>query len=100
MRGKTMNNDYLDILIGLTAGFCLGIIFFGGLWIVIGRLIRARNSIFLLILSYFGRIAVCLLGFFLILTFTGPKGLIAGLAGFIITQLLLVRRLGKKEGKR
>lgn len=95
-----MNSDYLKILIGLAAGICIGIVFFGGLWITMGRLHRTRHSMLWLAASYFGRIAVSLLGFFLILIFTSPAGIIAGLAGFIATQLLLVRRLGRKEEKR
>lgn len=95
-----MMNNYLNIIIGFTAGACIGLIFFGGLWLTTLRLHSSRSSAPLLAGSYFGRIAVSVLGFYLVVTFTGFSGLIACLAGLVTAQLVLIFRFIKRRGMR
>lgn len=85
------------VFIPLIAGLALGAIYFGGLWLTLRRLVRCRQPAFLAFGSYFGRLAVCFAGFYLISKVAGMQGLLVCLAAFIIMRMVLVRRWGKPE---
>lgn len=88
-----------NILIPAIAGLVLGTMYFGGLWLTLRRLARSRQPAFLVFGSYFGRLAACLAGFYLISRLAALPGLLVCLAAFIIVRMMLVRRWGKPELK-
>jgi len=79
-------------LLAFLAGAALGGFFFGSLWLTIRQLPTTAWPIRLVIGSYFGRMAIALLGFYLIIQGDWQRA-IAGLLGFIAMRFLFVRRL-------
>ena len=90
-------SDYFLILLGLISGFCLSVFYFGGLWLTTKQISRRKGSIAILMGSFALRLVFCVVGFYLILTFSGISGMLAGTAGFVLTQLVLVRFLHRKD---
>jgi F1F0 ATPase subunit 2 len=86
-----------NILIPAIAGLVLGTMYFGGLWLTLRHLARSHQPAFLAFGSYFGRLAACFTGFYLISRVAGLPGLLVCLAAFIIVRMVLVRRWGKPE---
>jgi F1F0 ATPase subunit 2 len=74
------------------AGALLGGFFFGSLWFTVRQLPTTGWPMRLIIGSYFGRMAIALLGFYLIMQGNWQRA-VAGLLGFIAVRLILVRRL-------
>ncbi|TXD48638.1 ATP synthase subunit I [Polaribacter sp. IC073] len=60
-----MNNIAIMTLIFL-AGILLGILFFGGLWFTVKKSVTAKRPALLIISSFFLRISITVLGFYLI----------------------------------
>ncbi len=85
-------SEYARLLWDLVGGVALGLIYFGGLWMTVRRLPSARFPALLLLVSAIGRGAVALLGLYAL---AGPRwdGLLAGMAGFAVARVALVRRL-------
>lgn len=79
-------------LLAFLAGAALGGFFFGSLWLTIRQLPTTAWPVRLIIGSYFGRMAIALLGFYLIIQGDWQRA-IAGLLGFIAMRFLFVRRL-------
>lgn len=82
----------IDAAMGLAAGFALGGLYFGGLWLTLNRAESSRHPGLLLTGSYVLRLAVAALGFGL-LAVRGILPAAAGLAGFLLARTLLVHRL-------
>lgn len=82
---------YLALSIGW--GAALGIFYFGGLWLTVRRLPHFNQPSLLALGSFLGRSAVCLFGFY-IASGNGFEWLTLSLAGFVLTKMVLVRRLG------
>ncbi|NVM21540.1 MAG: ATP synthase subunit I [Desulfobacterales bacterium] len=81
------------ILIALISGFGLGIFYFGGLWLTVGKLPTARRPALLSLASFFGRFGVVLVGFYFVMGGHWER-LLACLLGFLATRSILVRRWG------
>lgn len=82
----------INWLLAFLAGAALGSFFFGSLWLTIRQLPTTAWPVRLIIGSYFGRMAIALLGFYLITQGDWQRA-IAGLLGFIAMRFLFVRRL-------
>lgn len=80
------------IIVSLAIGAVLGAIYFAGLWITVRRLAITRQPALLMLVSFIGRVAVVLLGFYFV-TDGRWERLIACLAGFLLARTLLIRRL-------
>lgn len=74
----------------LLAGFALGILFFGGLWITVRALPKARHPALLVLASFWVRTAVVIAGLLLAMDGLWQRAL-ACLAGFLIARVLLSR---------
>ncbi len=81
----------LTWLLAFLAGAVLGAFFFGSLWFTIRQLPTTGWPIRLVVGSYFGRMAIALLGFYLIMQGDWTRA-IAGLLGFITVRFVLIRR--------
>jgi F1F0 ATPase subunit 2 len=81
------------LLVSLVQGAGIGVFFFGCLWLTVRYLPRYRHPGPIIALSLVGRVAVSVLAFYLI----GRSGqwayLIAALLGFVVTRIVMVRRL-------
>lgn len=64
-----MNNLFF-LLITLALGVLLGNIHFQGLWMTVQQLPNAENPILLTFASFFGRLAIAIGGFALVITLT------------------------------
>jgi F1F0 ATPase subunit 2 len=78
-------------LLAFLAGAVLGIFFFGSLWFTVRQLPTTGWPVRLIVGSYFGRMAIALLGFYLIMQGDWTRA-IAGLLGFITVRFALIRR--------
>lgn len=76
----------------LAAGVALGLFYFGLLWVTIDQLERSRWPGVLILVSFFGRLAVTMAGFYRVASGRGDR-LLACLVGFIIARLIMVSRI-------
>jgi F1F0 ATPase subunit 2 len=74
------------------AGAVLGIFFFGSLWLTVRQLPTTGWPIRLIVGSYIGRIAIALLGFYLIMQGDWIRA-ITGLFGFVGVRFVLIRQI-------
>jgi F1F0 ATPase subunit 2 len=81
------------------AGLSLGLFFFGVMWLTIARLADSRAPGLLLAISFLGRLAITMAGFFYVARADGRR-LLACLAGFIIARVAMVGRMRPKRGDR
>ncbi len=86
----------IGLLLAFAAGAGLSVFYFGGLWLTVQRVAEARRPKLLLLGSFFGRAAVILVGFYLVIVAMGDRWelLVASLLGFILARSVLVRRWG------
>ncbi|MDD5768583.1 MAG: ATP synthase subunit I [Methanothrix sp.] len=92
-------NEHLLPLFSFTFGIGLGVFFFGGLWLTINRLPQSKRPELLTLGSFLFRSAVSIFGFYLVVE-TGLLGLAFSLAGFILTKIVIVSRLGRHPERR
>jgi F1F0 ATPase subunit 2 len=93
---RTVTNDVADLILRLAwplvAGAALGLFYFGLMWLTVNQLQNSRAPVALLMISFFGRLAVTLYGFYLVSGRQGDR-LIAALAGFVAARLVMVAYL-------
>ena len=78
-------------MISLLSGMGLGLVYFGGLWLTVQRLPTANRPAFLTLSSFWGRLTLCVLGFYGA-TQGDWKRLLLCLLGFLSIRTILVRR--------
>jgi F1F0 ATPase subunit 2 len=91
--------DIAGIVLSLLVGAALGAVYFGGLWLTLKRLPSSSHPGLLVFGSYFGRLAVCLLGFFLISLGGHWERLLVCLAGLVAARMVMVRRRRPRAGE-
>lgn len=74
----------------LLAGFGLGVLFYGGLWITVRALPNSRHPAMLALGSFWGRGAVVIAGFILLMAGSWQKAIVC-LAGFVLARIVLAR---------
>jgi len=89
-------SEFFPPLMALAAGAAIGAFYFGGLWLTVRKLSGSRHPAVLTVVSFWGRLAAGLFGFYLV---AGGRweGLLACLLGFIGARIVLVRLLGLKQ---
>lgn len=89
----------ITLLLSLLTGVGLGILFFGGLWLTVQRLQAAAHPKAFLAGSFAGRVGAVMLGFYLVLTWSGGGWVPVAvcLIGFMLARLVLVRRWGVRS---
>ncbi len=85
------------LALSLALGAILGIFYFCGLWLTLRRLPGSKQPALLTFTSFFGRTAVCVLGFYLILG-SGMEALILSIVGFMLAKVILINRIAA-EGR-
>ncbi len=83
-------NEILTLILAGGAGLLLGAIFFGGLWWTVRKGVASKRAALWFLGSMVLRTSVVLLGFYFILGDNWQR-LVAGLLGFIIARLIVMR---------
>ena len=83
--------EWLSLVPALIAGLALGVFYFGGLWLTVRRLPKARQPALLTLGSLTGRLGVTLMGVYLV---TGGHWAKIGVCflGFFVMRTILVQR--------
>ena len=77
-------------LLILLAGFVLGILFYGGLWLTVRALPKSRHAVLLALASFWGRTGLVIGGLLLAMDSTWQKALIC-LFGFSLARIVFSR---------
>ncbi len=83
-------NETLLILLAFVAGIALGIIFFGGLWLTVKKMVTAKIPALWVLSSFIIRFGIVLLGFYFI-SFGNWQRLISCLLGFIASRFMVIQ---------
>jgi len=84
------------LLVGCLAGMGLGAFYFGTLWATVRHLPESRRPALLSLGSFLGRLAVLLVGFYLIMGEQWER-LLAGVLGFLVVRKLFTSRLRPQD---
>jgi F1F0 ATPase subunit 2 len=83
-------NEILYMILVLAAGFLLGILFFGGLWLTVKKVGTSKSPALLVLGSFIVRIAIVVVGFY----FIGAgnwRFMLMSFAGFLIGRFVMMR---------
>ena len=86
------------LILCFAAGLGLGLIFFGGLWLTVRWLPKARWPALLFLASLLGRTAVTMVGLYLVMGGRWQR-LLAAVIGFTLMRFVLVYWLRSKDAK-
>jgi F1F0 ATPase subunit 2 len=81
--------DLVFLPLTLLMGIGLGLLYFGGLWLTVRQLSKTQNPVLLSLLSFWGRITISLVGFFLVMRW-GENNLVIHLS-ICLTAFFWVR---------
>lgn len=84
--------DWLILVGAAIAGVALGMLYFGGLWLTVHYLPTTAHPVLLTLGSYLSRMAIVLVGFYLIMDNQWER-LMAAVITFILTRMFLMRYL-------
>ena len=79
-------------ILSFFVGVALGLFYFGTLWLTLLYLSKTQRPVLVAVGGFFVRMAITLLGFYLIMEGHWERLLIA-LGGFILARIFLTRRL-------
>lgn len=82
-------NETVSMIVAFVAGIALGIIFFGGLWFTVKKVIVAKTPVLWLSISFILRVSITALGFYMIGAGNWQNLLIC-LLGFIVARLAVI----------
>jgi F1F0 ATPase subunit 2 len=83
-------NEALSLAFAVVAGMLLGAIFFAGLWWTVRKAVASKHPALWFLSSMLLRMSIVLLGFYFILGDNWMR-LLAGLLGFIVARLIVLR---------
>ena len=81
----------------LLAGFGLGVVFYGGLWMTVRRLPKSRHAVLLALASFWGRTGLVVAGLLLAMDASWQKAA-TFLVGFVAARAALSRWVPRHEG--
>lgn len=82
-------NDIIYMVLVFAAGLVLGILFFGGLWLTVKKVVTSKRPSLWLIGSFLIRVSITLVGFYY-LSQGSWKNLLISVLGFIIARPLII----------
>jgi F1F0 ATPase subunit 2 len=85
--------SFLPLGVGLAAGFGIGGLYFGGLWLTVCRIQRARRPRLLLLASVAVRLAAAVAAFYALVPL-GWTALAAAMGGFLIARRIWLSAKG------
>jgi F1F0 ATPase subunit 2 len=94
-----MMSEPLSLAAALIAGIVLGAFFFGGLWWTVNKGLSSKRTALWFFGSMLVRMFIVVLGFYFILG-DDWKRLLAGLLGFVIARMALMRLTRETEQTR
>jgi len=80
----------------LLAGFGLGLLFFGGLWLTVRALAKSRHPAVITLASFWGRTALVIAGLLLAMDGLWQRA-VACMVGFIIARIVISRWIPKNH---
>jgi F1F0 ATPase subunit 2 len=83
----------INWVIAIAIGAIVGVIYFGGLWLTVHRLVTKQRGASLLVISWLSRVMLFLAVFY-ILSGRGAAQALAGFGSFWFARLYLLYRLG------
>ena len=86
--------DWIFLLISIGSGIILSLIYFGGLWFTIKRMVQQNWPAWTVFASFVARISLVLLVFYA-LVIQHWLYLIIALSAFVIVRQILIKRIGK-----
>src|SRR5690554_6053118 len=89
-------NEIGILLLVLLAGFGLGVLFFGGLWLTVQKGLSSANPALLFLGSLIARSTIVLLGFYYVGS-NDWKRFVICLAGFLIARTVIKRQTTRKK---
>ena len=89
-------SELIHLILAGGIGLGLGFFYFGGLWLTVRHLPNCRSPELFTLGSFALRVAVTLLGFYLVMGDRWER-LLACMIGFILLRTLLVYRLNPKS---
>jgi F1F0 ATPase subunit 2 len=84
----------LPFVVAFLAGLLLGVFYFGGLWLTIKKVYQFKKAWLWLFLSFIGRLAVCLVFFYLLVS-QNWFYLLPCLLGVLIVRFISVQIIKK-----
>lgn len=87
-------NETANLILAAVVGGILGMIFFGGLWLTVRRVVSSRRPGLLFLGSLLLRMSIALLGFYLISKGGHWERMLASLFGFFIARFMVIRVTG------
>jgi len=91
-------NETLLMILAFIGGFLLGVLFFGGLWLTVKKLVTAKMPEIWFIGSFFLRIGITLIGFYFISLGNWQRLLICVL-GFVAARFIVMHVTKSHEQK-
>ena len=83
----------INLSLAAVAGLALGLFYFGGIWLTVRKISGSGNPGILMLGSFVIRLLVTFYGLYLVMDGELLR-LLACLAGFFLTRIILVRKLG------
>lgn len=89
----------LLIVASMIAGLVLGLLYFGGLWLTVHRVVQGRWSRGMLLVSFFGRAVLVIAGLYGVIVGLGGRWEVValGMVGFMAARFILVRTWGPQS---
>lgn len=91
-------NEIIYMLVVFAAGFVLGILFFGGLWLTVKKAMISKRPALWFISSLLIRVSITLIGFYY-LSQGSWKNLLIAVSGFIIARTIIIYQTKSIEEK-
>ncbi len=92
-------NETLFMILAFIAGLFLGILFFLGLWVTVKKVVQAKIPAIWVLVSFFLRVTVILIGFYYVSQGSWQRLLVCVL-GFIIARFMVARFTKLMEEKK
>jgi F1F0 ATPase subunit 2 len=83
-------NDLTINLFSLATGAMFGIFYFHALWLTLKKLPYTCQPVLLTMGSFLGRTALCVMGFYLVVTMVNLEGLMISISGFAASKFTIV----------
>ena len=78
------------VAVSLIGGICLGVFYFGSLWLTVRRLITSRQPFQVALLSFCVRLAVLIVGCYILMDDSWER-LLFTMAGFLMVRIAALR---------
>lgn len=91
--------EYITLILPLVSGILMGYGYFYGLWWTVQRLAVSSHPHRLMLGSFFLRLLLVMVGFYLLLQW-GWQVIAIALVGFIAVRMVVIRRWGLQDAKK